>query len=83
VVPDGGAGGDLDETIGTAIPQRDGVALPDGIGVLQDLAEPGQALAPGLRRGRLLTGGRPRPGRLGGAGAYRAASSRNRVTTLT
>ena len=30
-----------------------------------------------------LTGGRPRPGRLGGAGAYRLASRRNRVTTLT
>jgi hypothetical protein len=34
VVPDRGAGGDLDETIGAAVPERDGVALPDGIGVL-------------------------------------------------
>src|ERR1700730_6307042 len=41
VVPDRGAGGDLDETIGAAVPESDGVTLPDGIGVLQDLAERG------------------------------------------
>jgi len=71
VVPDRGAGGDLDETIGAAVPKRDGVALPDGIGVLQDLAEPGQALALDRRssaartfgrRGRIQTGIEPQPG---------------------
>ena len=75
VVPDSGAGGDLDGTIGAAVPKSDGVVLPNGIGVVQDLTELRQALA--------LNRGRPRPGRWGGAGAYRLASSRNRVTTLT
>jgi hypothetical protein len=77
VVPDrgAGAGGDLDETIGAAVPESDGVALPDGIGVLQDLAERGQALAPNRWSSAARTFGR--------RGAYRPASSRNRVTPLT
>jgi hypothetical protein len=71
VVPDRGAGGDLDETIGAAVPESDGVTLPDGIGVLQDLAERGQALAPNRRspaartfgrRGGIQTGVKPQPG---------------------
>ena len=49
VVPDGGAGGDLDDAIGAAIPEGNGVALPDRIGIEHDLAELGQALA--LERG--------------------------------
>ena len=45
VVPDSGAGGDLDGTIGAAVPKSDGVVLPNGIGVVQDLTELRQALA--------------------------------------
>ena len=71
VVPDGGAGGDLDGTIGAAVPKSDGVVLPDGIGVVQDLAERGQALALNRRpsaarafgrRGGIQTGVKPQPG---------------------
>ena len=58
MVPDCDTGGDLDETIGAAIPKRDGVALPDGIGVLQDLAERGQTLALNRRASAARTFGR-------------------------
>ncbi len=68
-VPNGGTGGDLNDTIGAAVPESDGVALPNRAGIVQHLRQGGQAPAPRLRRGRLLTAGRPRPGRLGGAGA--------------
>ena len=61
VVANGGAGGDLDDAIGTAIPEGDSVTLPTGVGIVQDLAELGQPVP--------LIGGRPRPRGLGGAGA--------------
>jgi hypothetical protein len=44
VVPDGGAGGDLDGTIGVAVPKSDGVVLPNGIGVVQDHPQQGEGV---------------------------------------
>ena len=49
VIPDGGAAGDLDLTLGSAIPQRDGMPVPDRRGIVQELGQLGQ-LRPFERR---------------------------------
>ena len=72
VVPDRRAGGDLDDAIGTAAPKRRRVALPNGPGVVQDLAELGQGLA--LEWG---TSAAPAPGWCGGIQIGIEAQSRD------
>ena len=39
VVPDGGVGGEFDGPIGATIPEGDGMALPNGMGILQHLTQ--------------------------------------------
>jgi len=58
VVPDGRAGGEFDGAIGAAIPEGDGIALPDSPGVLQHMAEFGQVLSLDRRPPAALASGR-------------------------
>src|SRR5580658_3179811 len=44
-IPNGGTGGDLDDTIAAAVPKSDRVALPNRAGIVQHLGQRGQALA--------------------------------------
>ena len=39
-IPDGGAAGDFDEAVGSAVPETDAVALPGYLGILEDGAQP-------------------------------------------
>ena len=61
VVPDGGSGSEFDAAIGAAIPQSDGVALPNGTAIQQHLTEFGQALSFDRRSSAASA-----PGRCGG-----------------
>ena len=45
MVPNGGTRRDLNETIGTAVPEGDGVALPNRAGIVQHFGEFGQLLS--------------------------------------
>src|SRR6516225_1813290 len=58
MVPDGGAGREFDDAIGAAVPEGDGMALPDSPGVLQHLVEFGQALSLDRRPSAALASGR-------------------------
>src|SRR5258708_40290594 len=44
-IPDGGATGDFDEAVGSAVPEADAVALPGDFGIVEDGGELFQALA--------------------------------------
>src|SRR5258707_5972182 len=44
-IPDGGATGDFDEAVGSAVPEADAVALPGDFGIVEDGGEPFPALA--------------------------------------
>src|ERR1700681_4286157 len=44
-IPDGGAAGDLDEAIGSSVPQTDAAALPADVAIQEDGGELFQALA--------------------------------------
>ena len=44
-IPDGGAAGDLDEAVGSAVPETDAVALPGDFGIIEDGGELLQPLA--------------------------------------
>src|ERR1700681_2745460 len=44
-IPDGGAAGDFDEAVGSAVPETDAVALPGDFGIVEDGGELFQALA--------------------------------------
>src|SRR5712691_6451786 len=67
-IPQRGAGGDLDDTIGSAVPETDAVALPGDFTIDEDGGELFLALA--------LIGGRPRPLRLCGGKSNKLASRR-------
>src|ERR1700675_4196077 len=44
-IPDGGAAGDFDEAVGSAVPETDAVALPGDFGIAEDGGELFEALA--------------------------------------
>lgn len=45
-VPNGGSVGDLNGTVGAAVPESNGMALPNRAGIVQHLRQRGQAPAP-------------------------------------
>src|ERR1700681_2875173 len=69
-IPDGGAAGDFDEAVGSAVPETDPVALPGNFGIVEEGGELFQAFAFDrrsaaafalLRRGGAQTWGRAPP----------------------
>src|SRR6202163_494492 len=44
-IPDGGAAGDFDDAVGSAVPETDAVALPGDLGIVEDGGELFQPLA--------------------------------------
>src|SRR5208337_903995 len=75
VIPDGGAAGDFDDAVGSAVPETDAVSLPGDLAILND----GGQLFQGLTFDRP----RPRPLRFCGGKSNKLASRRKRVTTQT
>src|SRR5258705_13170306 len=72
-IPDGGATGDFDEAVGSAVPEADAVALPGDFGIVEDGGELFQALAFDRRPAAAFT--------LCGGKVHKVASRRPRGTT--
>src|SRR5208337_4354336 len=56
--PNGGTCGDLNDTIGAAVPEGDSVALPNRAGIVRHLRQCGQALALDRRSSAARSSGR-------------------------
>jgi hypothetical protein len=74
-IPQRGAGADLHEAVGSAVPEIDAVVLPGDIAILEDGGQ--------LFMGLALDRGPPRPLRFCGGKPNKLASRRKRVTTQT
>src|SRR5271157_3815381 len=74
-IPDGGAAGDFDDAVGSAVPETDAVPCQETLRSLM--------MADSFFRGLPLIGRRPRPLRFCGGKSNKLASRRKRVTTQT